>query len=116
MQKFQTMKEAAGAAGKICSDWLVRETGERADEGSVHLMAEALDAEVEASGQRPAAFLCSKEGAIGLTPDYEYNAQWLLFPLPDEGNMEADLIADLTKQLEDLECVSTEELKKIWKP
>ena len=80
------------------------------------MMAEALDTELAAGTMRPAAFLCSKEGAIGLTPDYEYNAQWLLFPLPDEGNMEADLIADLTKQLEDLECVSTEELKKIWKP
>ncbi|MCR5222335.1 MAG: hypothetical protein K6D90_05695 [Lachnospiraceae bacterium] len=116
MTKHQTMTDAASAAGKICANWLDRKTGNRVDLQTLPALAKALDAEFEAAGESPAAFLCSKEGALGLTMDFEYHAQWFLFPLPKEEDLEQNLTEDLKKHLNDLADIPVEELERIWKP
>ena len=115
MQKFRSMEEAAKAAEQICQMWFVREEGCTVDAEGLKTLAVALDREL-ADGGKNAAFLCSKEGALGLTFDFEYNAQWVFYPLPTGDALEEELLADLKKHMDALEGLSTEELKEIWNP
>lgn len=115
MKAFRTMKEAADAAEKLCLTWLVND-GNTVDAQGLEMLAAALDEEMKNSGKTPAAFLCSKEGALGVTFDFEYNAQWVCYPLPDEENLEEEVLSDLEKRLMGLEQLTTEEIAQIWNP
>ena len=115
MQKYRTMKEAAEAAEKLCLTWLVND-GSTVDADGLEMLAAALDEELNNSEKTPAAFLCSKEGALGLTFDFEYNAQWVCYPLPAEEKLEEEVLSDLEKRLNGLKNLTTEEIAQIWNP
>ena len=115
MQRYESMKEAAIAATTLCHNWLVKTEGSVADPDTLLILAEAFDREFADQNNNPAAFLCSKEGAVGLTFDYEYNAQWLLYPLCDESMIQEEVIANLERDLDRLKELGTEELQEIWK-
>ena len=114
MKRFETMSEAAAEAAGLCNIWLIRADDATVEKEGLLMLAEAFDRERVNMEKNPAAFLCSKEGALGLTFDYEFNAQWLFYPLPDESHVEEEILADLERKLDRLEGLSTEELKNIW--
>lgn len=115
MQKCGTMKEAAQMAASLSRMWFVPSQGLTLDAEGVMDFAGCLDEDFEKADKKVAAFLCSKEGALGVTFDYEYNARWLIIPLPSEKELLDEALSQMEFQLNGLKDVSVEELKKLWK-
>ena len=115
MQKCETMKEAAQKAAELSTMWFVPKQGLTLDAEGVMEFARCLDEDFEKADKKVAAFLCSKEGALGVTFDYEYNARWLIIPLPSEKELLDEAMEQMNFQLEGLKDVSVEELKELWK-
>ena len=109
------MKEAAEKAVTLSEMWFVPTQGLTLDAEALKVLAESFDEEFEATDKKVAAFLCSKEGALGVTFDYEYNARWLVIPLPSEKELFDEAIDQMEFHLNNLKDVSVEELEKIWK-
>ena len=116
MQKCSNMKEAAEAAIKLSEFWFVPDQGLTLDLEGLKQMAESIDDAFEKADKKATAFFCSKEGALGVTFDYEYNAQWVIIPLPSEKELADETLIQMEMILDGLKDVSTEELRNIWKP
>ena len=115
MEKFRTMKDAAQRAVMLSKLWFVPTRGLTLDAEGLKILAESFDEEFEEMEGKVAAFLCSREGALGVTFSYEYNARWLVLPLPSETELVDEAIDQMQFQLNNLKDASIEELEKIWK-
>ena len=115
MEKFATMKNAADKAAALSKIWFVPKLGLTLDAEGVAEFAKNMDEDFAKADRKVAAFLCSKEGALGLTFDYEYNARWLIIPLPSEKELVDEVIKEMEFQLGNLKDVSVEELKELWR-
>ncbi len=115
MQKCLTMKEAADLAAKLSEFWFVPDQGLTLDADGLKQMAESIDEAFATAEKKATVFFCSKEGALGVTFDYEYNAQWIIIPLPSEKELAQEAISQMEMLLDGLKDVSVEELKEICK-
>ena len=111
MEKYRTMSEAAGLAKTLTKMWLMRDTGEYVDEQGLDRLAYAMDEEMgRRSDEPPHVFLCSKEGAVGITYDFEYNAQWFLFPISDEKAMAEEMVDYVSNTFDAVKLLSRDQL------
>ena len=116
MKKFNTMLEATELSRTLSNTWLVRDTGEYVDADGLNTLANAMDEMMSAKPEEPPhRFLCSNEGAIGITYDFEYNAQWFIYPMTDEDKLAEEVFLQMEKDLDALKVLKREELVKIAK-
>ncbi|MBO4901482.1 MAG: zinc ribbon domain-containing protein [Lachnospiraceae bacterium] len=113
MKEFQTMADAVAEAAKICDEWVTVQGKQVVSWDDALLRADELDETYRAAGVNPFTYLCSEEGAVGITEDKEYLAQWILLPLPAlPEDLEARIRADYEKsrntQQENAQPVSAE--------
>lgn len=82
MKHCKTMSEAISEASKKCYGWLVMGNGQYLGHEDALFLAQTTDKlDAEDDAQSDTYYLCSDEGAVGVTSKYEYLAEWLLMPL-----------------------------------
>ena len=96
MKEFATMADAVAEAAKTVDEWVILPSHEKISWDVAIERAQELD---ETYAQKGLAshytYLCSAEGAIGLTEEKEYLAQWVLLPaLPLPAELEERIRAD----------------------
>lgn len=102
MKEFQTLSGAVSEATRICDEWIIMPGKQQIDAFDAQKKAYEIDQAYAADGEEcPYTYLCSEEGAVGLTEGKEYMAQWIMLPLPDVSNdLEEQIRADYEREHE----------------
>lgn len=96
MKEFSSMADAVAEAAKTVDEWVILPSHQKVSWDDAIVRAQELD---ETYAQKGLAsrytYLCSAEGAIGVTEGKEYLAQWILLPaLPLPAELEERIRAD----------------------
>lgn len=89
-ERFETLKEAGIAAGKITSGWTFQKEPERYNLENLLVQAELHDAEGVIDLDGETFYLVAPNGAIGYTEDNGEAIDWLFFPYGQEQSNPAE--------------------------
>ena len=96
MKEFSSMADAVAEAAKTVDEWVILPSHQKVSWDDAIVRAQELDDYY--AKNNPATrytWLCSAEGAIGVTEEKEYLAQWILLPaLPLPAELEERIRAD----------------------
>ena len=82
MKEFSKMIDAVAEAALITDEWAVLPDKELVTKNDALERALEIDKGYEAQGlSGKFTYLCSAEGAVGITTGKEYQAQWIMIPL-----------------------------------
>ena len=82
MKEFAKMIDAVAEAALITDEWAVLQGKEIISKDDALARALEIDKGYEEAGIADRfRFLCSEEGAVGMTTGKEYQAQWIMIPL-----------------------------------
>ena len=99
MKEFATMADAVAEAAKTVDEWVILPSHQKVSWDDAILRAQELDDYYAQNNMATRyTWLCSAEGAIGVTEEKEYLAQWILLPaLPYPAQLEEQIRADYEK-------------------
>lgn len=82
MKEFAKMIDAVAEAAVMTDEWAVLPDKEIISKKDAHERALEIDKGNEEAGLTGRLkYLCSEEGAVGVTMGKEYQAQWIMIPL-----------------------------------
>lgn len=77
MKHFKTLAEALKEAGNSCIGWISMETGDYIDKIKAQ---EIINVSGKPADDPKIFFMCSREGAVGVTRKFEYQTEWIFIP------------------------------------
>ncbi|MCR4746570.1 MAG: zinc ribbon domain-containing protein [Lachnospiraceae bacterium] len=113
MQKFDKITDAAACAGTIAKRWFAMGAEGPVDYEGLLKITEVVEKKLRENGGRMPTFLCSKEGALGVSYDYEYNAQWLIIPFIEGDQLERDMSEKFSNLGSAIASLPLESLKEL---
>ena len=100
MKAFSTMADAVAEAAKTVDEWVILPSEQKVRWDEAIRRAQTLDERntKDVAGSR-FTYLCSDEGAVGITEEKEYLATWILLPaLPLPAELEERIRADFERE------------------